>query len=224
VFLVDQPPVIAHLTPSFEIPFLAAVMEEARRRETSSRETPLPEVALCGLVTTSKEGTSLGRAAGDGLPSGISNTAGWKMQQIDAKLDEVKKRLDWDSTPNGSSARAWWIAFEHDNKHQTALVLRLAEELANRNATITEFFLAFVYSNTDNIQANLCYLDYTRLKKDEERKKRETAQNTKDATPIRTAPGAVVHPTENQGPEELSPKVPRKRRGPRSKDDHSSDW
>ena len=37
------------------------------------------------------------------------------------------------------------------------------------------FFLAYVYSNTDNIQANLSYLDYTRLKKEEEKKKKEAA-------------------------------------------------
>ena len=60
--------------------------------------------------------------------------------------------------------------------------MRLAEELANRKATITEFFLAYVYSNTDNIQANLHYLDYTRLKKEEERKKREAAQKTPATT------------------------------------------
>jgi len=40
-----------------------------------------------------------------------------------------------------------------------------------RGATITEFFLAYVYSNTDNIQANLHYLDYTRLKKSTEAEK-----------------------------------------------------
>ncbi len=51
----------------------------------------------------------------------------------------------------------------------------MAEELANRKATATEFFLAYVYSNTDNIQANLHYLDYTRLKKAEVRKEREAA-------------------------------------------------
>ena len=62
-----------------------------------------------------------------------------------------------------------------------ALVLRLAEELAVRKATITEFFLAYVYSNTDNIQANLSYLDYTRLKKEEERKKKEAAEKAKTA-------------------------------------------
>jgi hypothetical protein len=49
----------------------------------------------------------------------------------------------------------------------------LAEELKNRKATITEFFLAYVYSNTDNIMANLHYLDYVRIKKEEERKKKD---------------------------------------------------
>ena len=56
-----------------------------------------------------------------------------------------------------------------ENKNRLTLVLRLAEELANRKATITEFYLAYLYSGTDNIQANLCFLDYTRLKKEEER-------------------------------------------------------
>ena len=66
-------------------------------------------------------------------------------------------------------------------QHRNALVLRLAEELAVRKATITEFFLAYVYSNTDNIQANLHYLDYTRLKKEEEKKKKEAAAKAKEA-------------------------------------------
>jgi hypothetical protein len=52
------------------------------------------------------------------------------------------------------------------------LVLRLAEELRNRKATITEFFLSYIYSNTDNILANLHYMDYRRLKDEEDRKKR----------------------------------------------------
>lgn len=67
----------------------------------------------------------------------------------------------------------WWEAFEGENKLRKGLVLRLAEELLIRKATITEFFLSYVYSNTDSIQANLHYLDYQRLKKEEERRRRE---------------------------------------------------
>src|SRR5205085_5128460 len=92
---------------------------------------------------------------------------------IRERLGQVKKKLDWDNTTG--SAKKWWDAFEGENKHRLPLVLRLAEELEWRKATITEFFLAYVYSNTDNIQANLSYMDYTRLKKEEEKRKKEQA-------------------------------------------------
>ena len=62
------------------------------------------------------------------------------------------------------------------NAGNSALVLRVAEELSLRTATIGEFFLAYVYSNTDNIQANLHYLDFSRLKKEEEQRKQEAAK------------------------------------------------
>jgi hypothetical protein len=107
------------------------------------------------------------------LPPGISNTKGWTEAQLKSKLEQVRKTLDWDNTTG--SARKWWITFEEENKSRVALVLRLAEELAVRKATITEFFLAYVYSNTDSISGNLSYLDYTRHKKEEEAKKRKAA-------------------------------------------------
>jgi hypothetical protein len=94
-------------------------------------------------------------------------------KEIRARLEEVKKGLD--SANTTGSAEKWWRAFENENQHRLSLVVRLAEELFNRRATITEFFMAYVYSNTDNIQANLHYLDYTRLKKAEQQRRREAA-------------------------------------------------
>lgn len=113
------------------------------------------------------------------LPPGISDTRGWNDEQVKKQLEEVRAKLDWDNTTG--SARKWWEAFESENKFRMALVLRLAEELLIRKATITEFFLAYVYSNTDNIQANLHYLDYTRLKKEEEKNKKEAATKAREA-------------------------------------------
>ena len=105
------------------------------------------------------------------LRPGISDTHSWTDDQVLAAIERVKtEQLEWENTTG--SARRWWLAFENENKHRRKLILRLAEELALRKATITEFFLAYVYSNTDNIQANLHYLDYTRLKREEEEKKR----------------------------------------------------
>ncbi len=109
----------------------------------------------------------------NGLPPGITNTANWSEDELLEKLESVKVNLDWRNTTG--SAEKWWNEFEAVNKTRFPLVLRLAEELQVRRATITEFYLSYRESQTDNIQANLSYLDYTRLKKEEERKKKEAA-------------------------------------------------
>jgi len=140
------------------------------------------------------------------IPQGISDTKGWTEEQVTKKLDETKAKLDWENTTG--SARKWWEAFENENKHRNALVLRLAEELSNRKATITEFFLAYVYSNTDNIQANLFYLDYTRLKKEEEKKKKEAAaaSEKKEAAAVtKPATTATSAPPEKSTSDESKP-------------------
>jgi type IV secretory pathway TraG/TraD family ATPase VirD4 len=105
---------------------------------------------------------------------GITNTKTWTDEQRQTLLKDTKGKIGWAETTG--SAKRWWDTFESENKSRLELVVRLAEELSIRKGTITEFFLAYVYSNTDNIQANLNYLDYTRLKKEEEKKKRSKQQ------------------------------------------------
>ena len=102
-------------------------------------------------------------------PPGITDLSGWSDEEIWNSLEAMKGgALAWKEA--SESARKWWGAFEAENKHRPALIHRLAEELKLRSATITEFFLAYVYSNTDNIQANLHYLDYMRLKAEDEKR------------------------------------------------------
>lgn len=111
------------------------------------------------------------------LPPGIVDTRGWTEEQIRNDLEKIKiEHLGWEQTTG--SSRKWWEAFEKENHQRIPLVHRLAQELALRKATITEFFLAYVYSNTDNIQANLHYLDYTRLKRAEEQRKNKGGGST----------------------------------------------
>jgi ATP-dependent Clp protease ATP-binding subunit ClpX len=132
-------------------------------------DAALRELALAGA--SPQAGPAAGNPADELRLHGVSDTRGWSKGQILKALEAVKNQaLGWDQT--SGSARKWWEAFENENRQRPALVLTLAEELKWRKATITEFFLAYVYSNTDNIQANLHYLDYTRLKKEEERKKK----------------------------------------------------
>ena len=185
----------AYLQKSYEHPEMAANIRAAKGisgREKLRRnrlEQPSPMLVTSSTTTSS-----------NGLPSGITNTSGWTEQQVRSLLEEVKNSLDWDNTVG--SARKMWTAFEDENTSRLPLVFRLAEELAVRKATIVEFFMAYVYSNTDNVEANLFYLDYTRLKKAEEDKKRKASQGptTKESqseTPAEIAP--IVSVSENEG-------------------------
>ena len=192
-FMPKMPVFQGHMIPSFLVPEMKERIhdysENQKELQLRTEEIPYEEkLPEAGAPAAGSGGTGAG---GKALPPGITNTKGWSEEKIREKLEEVKKALDWDNTTG--SARKWWEAFEKENKHRIALVLRLAEELKNRKATITEFFLAYVYSNTDNIQANLCYLDYTRLKKEEERKKKEAAAKAKtDTAKTDTKPAATA--------------------------------
>ena len=126
-----------------------------------SSATGLVEAGYKGDSVESIVRTLLDRAGGDPKEAEKGIVFIWNaVEQI--KRDD----LDWaHATP---SAQTWWQTFEKDNHHRPALILRLVEELQRRKAAINDFFLAYVYSNTDNIQANLHYLDYSRLKKQSE--------------------------------------------------------
>jgi hypothetical protein len=173
-FLVGALSFQAYLQRTYEHPAMSAILRQAKgvsgRERLRKKALPLPKV-LDGSdsgIASSKVGAS------NGLPPGITNTVGWSGDQLQELLEKIKKHsLDWDNTTG--TARNWWTTFEEENKTRIALVVRLAEELQVRKATVTEFFLSYVYSNTDSIQANLSFMDYTRLKKEEEAKKKKAA-------------------------------------------------
>jgi type IV secretory pathway TraG/TraD family ATPase VirD4 len=181
-FLPNTPPFQGHLVPFYERADLAKKFSDCKKMPSLTlRDAPIHYEDKPVAEPTPKDGAAAGGGGGNpaALPTGISDTKGWSDDQLVAKIEEAKAGLEWDKTTG--SAKKWWEAFEKENAHRKALVLRLAEELQNRKATITEFFLAYVYSNTDNIQANLHYLDYTRLKKEEEKKKKEAQAQAKAA-------------------------------------------
>ncbi|MFN0130473.1 MAG: AAA family ATPase, partial [Verrucomicrobiales bacterium] len=85
---------------------------------------------------------------------GITDTIGWTEEAVRTAYESLKRNALAGDSLTGS-ARTWWEAFEDDNTGQVALLFRLAEELRNRQATIADFFAAYVFSNTSDIQANL---------------------------------------------------------------------
>lgn len=151
-FLPETPVFQGHLIPYYKVPKMAACLKSSagRDEEIQLRESPIE------YEETLEEFTP--------PPGGADNNNAEQLQLSEKEvwdaLEEVKvKELDWENTTG--DARKWWIAFEDENKTRIALVLKVAQEIQTRKATITDFFLAYVYSNTDNIQATLAYLDYT---------------------------------------------------------------
>jgi type IV secretory pathway TraG/TraD family ATPase VirD4 len=152
-FLPETPVFQGHLTPYYKIPQMHKAIDEfsSPDHEVKLREAPIVHEEKLPEAIIRKEGESGANGAGEQQFSD---------EQLWTALEEVKvKYLDWENTVG--DARQWWLAFEEENKHRIALVLKVAQEIQKRGATVTDFFLAYVYSNTDNIQATLAYLDYT---------------------------------------------------------------
>lgn len=78
-------------------------------------------------------------------------------EELRQALEQRKAKLDWENTTG--VAKEWWETFEKQNAQRLPLLISLCEELEKRSATITEFFLAYLYSNSDSIEGNLAHLD-----------------------------------------------------------------
>lgn len=129
----------------------------------------------------------------------------WPQKELWEWIENIMgKELDWKRTTG--AAKTWWETFLNENKtNRPALVARLCSELADRRASVSEFFLAYAYSGTDNIQANLHYLDYTRLKTAETTKK--NASNRERTNPKGEVEQILRRLEEGDGPDEATKKV-----------------
>ena len=167
VFLPQRPPILAHLTPAWEIPALEKAMEDASSDQSLNQERAKPLCEPGEGDATSPDG---GVDTSDGS---VSPEASMLMiEAMQARLTAVYKEIGI-GTATGAPLR-WWFGLVDDDNIRLADVLRLAEELLSRKATIREFYRACVHSRTRDLRANLHYFDYKRLKKWEERNRRDS--------------------------------------------------
>lgn len=146
-FMPDTPVFQGHLVPFYEIP-------EMRKRLSMSEDIRLRESPI---VLDEQLPQAIIRQPEPSASPALESDPTLTAEQVCEALEQVKQHLDWENTTG--LAREWWKAFEDGNRENLLLVLKLAQELWNRNATISEFFLAYVYSNSENIQENLNFLD-----------------------------------------------------------------
>jgi hypothetical protein len=155
-FMPETPVFQGHLTPFYKVSDMRDRISEFNdpSKEIKLRESPISyeEDLQSPQGTTSNKEVKVGP---DGKPIDP-----WSEEELWNALKELKESsLDWENTTG--DARKWWEAFEQENSTRVALVVKVAQEIVQRKATITDFFLAYVYSNSDNIQATFAYLDYT---------------------------------------------------------------
>lgn len=156
-FLPNTPVFQGHLVPFYKIPETAKRFSEFDKpeHELKLRTEAINYKELAPPVTETKQ---INGPAGSAPASASPQISEAEIKQT---LASFKKQIDYDGAMD--IAREWWDAFEAQNATNMLLVLTVAHELVKRTATINEFFLAYVYSNSDNIQENLDYLDYRRM-------------------------------------------------------------
>ncbi len=151
-FIVGPVTFQAYLQRSYEHPEMSALLRAARG--ISGRE----KIRRKRLQLNSEMPA---RATDEASLRSISKTKDWTAEQVRTRLNAVLGILEYDKA--SSEARIWWQALGIENKNRMDLVLRLAEELAIRKATINEYYRAYRDCKIQNIQAALHFMDFQRF-------------------------------------------------------------
>ena len=101
------------------------------------------------------------------LDRGVELLAGLHKQNPEVSSKDIFQQVfetfaSGEAADEGASSSRWILAFVQENKERPEVVSQLFCALKARECTVRDFFLAYVYSNTDNIAANLHFFDYLR--------------------------------------------------------------
>ncbi len=202
-FVPGLPPFQAFLTPIYMLEGGVQLMQAAAELGGPGELRDLPLCYETNDFSKDDAGSQQGKDATDN-PSRFLEDGSKTERGLQGRLTKAYEVIELSRTTG--SALKWWKTFEAENRQRPSLVVRLAEELVQRKATITEFFSAYVHSNTDNIQANLHYLDYTRLKRREEELKRERARNeARSKSSRKEEPDSSAKEMKGKTPPEVAP-------------------
>lgn len=129
------------------------------------------------------------------------------------QLSELQSEPWFQFDSASTAAREWWNKFSAAYTNKPGVVYRLLLELRERNATLTEMFLAYVYSRSDNIKTTLYYLEFARAKASERPaetpvqspRAESVLKKLKDRHPENSTSAAELLATEGKTPETPSP-------------------
>jgi TraM recognition site of TraD and TraG len=123
-------PLLAHITPSWEIPAIAAALERGAANAGRVREDPLPPVPASGLIDPSEF-----KAPHPALTIGDRQLTTLELKQLIAGL---RGPLNWPAPRSGASGElTWGERFERSTPIEKLFVLMRKLEI--RQATLREF-------------------------------------------------------------------------------------
>ena len=75
------------------------------------------------------------------------------------QIEDLKRRTAF--TDASHLAQEWWSDFESQHSSEPGILIQFLQELTERGATISDFWLTVTFSYEDNVKSNLDYLDHT---------------------------------------------------------------
>jgi hypothetical protein len=173
------PPFHAYLSPVYDWPEWRDFM--ARLREGAVRIADLlpPERVESPLPAQAKSDAR--RAEGAGRPACIwcrrtderlTDTTHYTPSQFSRRINTLLARAGYQELAETDSARKWMDAFVRTNANRQGVCVRVLEELALQRISVRDFYLAYVYGNTEKVEAALLYAKYRNSAGKDKEKKR----------------------------------------------------
>jgi len=172
IFLPNTLPFQAHLVPYYKIPeMLHRISESEKSPELQLRTEP---IKLDEKLTKPFSYNPLASIplVNPNSAEGFTDTSGMSEEEILKLYEDIKKEIGFEQA--SGSAKKWWEGIEKEFKSTPSQLLQMAESIKIRQATIAEVFVAYIYSNTESFAGVLHYFDYTRIKKAEEQRRRQS--------------------------------------------------
>ncbi|MBU6301740.1 MAG: AAA family ATPase [Verrucomicrobia bacterium] len=134
-------------------------------------------------------------------PSGTQPIHSGGNPLVSVYIQQALEKVGWKDARD--VARRWWEAFMKENEHKPALMLFLLEKLIIRQATLEQYYDAYVYSFTEDIQAVLHFLDYRLAKQQFEDRKRAAAAEKNKPVAEPEPDGDAVSSSGGKEPEDV---------------------
>jgi len=139
----------------------AVLVREPRPQDGTPRPTP-PAVEIRADVLAHLAARARRE---DPAIRGYTDASGMSAQDVGTLVESVKADIGWEAAT--AAERAWWAVFE--SQQSAAQALRMAEEALVRGATLSDLYLAQIYSRTTHVKSVLHYLDYMLSKREFEK-------------------------------------------------------